>query len=153
MLPLSLSIRAEHYESCVRDRVAQIDDLFQAKLGWLLGQQYSRVGTPDWTAEGLASKVKSVGERNLSWLPDHEFSQLKKAIDELTLTNPEAMVDENALMEMRKKIKTKRDLVVSAVINTLVNLKVLEPPPNKMIYTVRKELMRNSDIANYFPGS
>jgi hypothetical protein len=78
MLPLALAIRADHDEKCVDGRVAQLDDLFQAKLGWLLGQQFSRVGTPDWPETELEKKVQDVSDRSLSWLPDHEFEQIKR---------------------------------------------------------------------------
>jgi len=153
MLPLSMSIRAEHYDACVAGRVAQVTDLFQAKLGWLLGQQFSRVGTPDWSSDNLAAKVQGVSERSLSWLPDHEFSQLKAAVRRFEADNPGVDLDETAFEAMRSKLQNKRDVVITSVINVLVRLGKLPEPPHKEVFAVRKELRRDPDIANYFPGT
>lgn len=46
-LQLSVALRSEHYNVCLEAKIAQLDDVFQAKLGWLTGNLYSRVGTPD----------------------------------------------------------------------------------------------------------
>lgn len=153
MLPLSMSIRVEHYDACLAGRVAQMSDIFQAKLGWLLGQQFSRVGTPDWTNDGLAAKVKNVTERSLSWLPDHQFSQLKTALRKFELDNPGVDLDEVRFAEMCKELQNKRDLVISSVIDVLVRLGKLPPPPNNEVFKVRKELRRDSKVASFFPGT
>jgi hypothetical protein len=48
-LRLSVSIRAsEHYAACLSSRILSLAQLFQAKLGWLVGNMYSRVATDDW---------------------------------------------------------------------------------------------------------
>lgn len=46
-LQLAVSIKPEHYEKCQADRVSKLNSVFSAKLGWLTGNQYSRVATPD----------------------------------------------------------------------------------------------------------
>lgn len=153
MLPLSMSIRVDHYDACLAGRVAQITDLFQAKLGWLLGQQFSRVGTPDWTPEGLSDKVRSVSERALSWLPDHQFTQLKIAVRKFEEDNPGIELDEDRFEEMRKGLQNKRDLVITSVIDVLVKLGKLPQPPNAEVFKVRKELRRDPTVASYFPGT
>lgn len=153
MLPLSMSIRVEHYDACLKERVAQITDIFQAKLGWLLGQQFSRVGTPDWAPDGLADKVRSVSERALSWLPDHQFTQLKTMLRKFEEENPGVVLDEDSFAEMRKKLQNKRDMVITSVIDVLVKLGKLPPPPNAEVFKVRKELRRDPTIATFFPGA
>jgi hypothetical protein len=47
-LALSVAIKAEHYDLCLNARFAQLAEIFQAKLGRLVGDYYSRVATPDW---------------------------------------------------------------------------------------------------------
>jgi hypothetical protein len=153
LLPLSMSIRIEHYDACLNGRVAQINDLFQAKLGWLLGQQLSRVGTPDWSPEGLAQKVKTVSERSLSWLPDHEFAQIKSAVRKFENEHPGAELDEDEFTQMRKGLQNRRDLVITAVIDVLVRLGKLPAPPNNDVYQLRKALRRDPTVASYFPAS
>lgn len=46
-LQLAVSIKPEHYEICRANRVGKLQNVFSAKLGWLTGNQYSRVATPD----------------------------------------------------------------------------------------------------------
>ena len=47
-LKLAIPIKSEHYDRCLAARISQLKEIFQAKLGWLAGNIYSRVGTPDW---------------------------------------------------------------------------------------------------------
>lgn len=152
LLPLSMSIRIEHYDMCLDGRVAQLTDLFQAKLGWLLGQQFSRVGTPDWSPEGITQKVRNVSERALSWVPDHEFTQIKAAVRKFEHEHPGRALDEAGFAEMCKGFQSKRDLAITAVINVLVRQGKLPKPPNNEVFRVRKELRRDPTIASYFPS-
>jgi hypothetical protein len=46
-LALSVAIRADQYEACLTAKIAQMDHIFAAKVGWLVGNLYSRIGTPD----------------------------------------------------------------------------------------------------------
>ncbi len=47
ILQLSISLPAEHYDKCLRAKIAQLKEPFQAKLGWLIGNMYSRVATTE----------------------------------------------------------------------------------------------------------
>ncbi|MEW6411405.1 MAG: hypothetical protein AB1483_02905 [Candidatus Zixiibacteriota bacterium] len=56
-LNLSVAIRAaDHYDKCLGARFGQLTEIFRAKLGWLIGNAYSRVGTQDWTPEYISEK-------------------------------------------------------------------------------------------------
>ena len=51
-LKLSISLKADlHYDTCLSAKVLGLTDAFKAKLGWLVGNMYSRVGTPDWVSD------------------------------------------------------------------------------------------------------
>lgn len=52
MLRISIALRADHYDRVVKARTGRLTGEFQAKLGWLIGNLYSRVGTTDWSEEG-----------------------------------------------------------------------------------------------------
>jgi hypothetical protein len=54
---------------------------------------------------------------------------------------------------MRSKLQNKRDVVITSVIEALVRLGELPPPPDKRVFAVRKELRRDPAIASFFPGS
>jgi hypothetical protein len=47
-LPLSVALKIDHYNLCLEAKIAELTDTFQAKLGSLIGQLYSRVAAPEW---------------------------------------------------------------------------------------------------------
>lgn len=57
-LQLSISLREVHYEKMKAAKIAQLKEPFQAKLGWLLGNMYSRVGTTEWNDHYSNNKVE-----------------------------------------------------------------------------------------------
>jgi hypothetical protein len=81
-LTLSVAVKKEHYEKCVVARIAQLTEIFQAKLGWLVGDIYSRIGTPDWVPEHKtqpefdAFLEKQLNEMSL-WVSRNCLEQLK----------------------------------------------------------------------------
>jgi len=48
LLRITISLRRDHYELLQRARVFGLEPQYAAKLGWLVGNLYSRVPTPDW---------------------------------------------------------------------------------------------------------
>ena len=59
MLRIAIALRTDHYAKLVVGRRGRLRPEFQAKLGWLIGNLYSRVGTEDWT-EPDARKVQQI---------------------------------------------------------------------------------------------
>jgi len=54
-LKVSIALKSEkHYDICLAAKKMELSDEFKAKLGWLVGNIYSRVGTTDW--ESIKSK-------------------------------------------------------------------------------------------------
>lgn len=50
-LKVSIALKSElHYDNCLKAKILELSDEFKAKLGWLVGNIYSRVGTTDWTS-------------------------------------------------------------------------------------------------------
>lgn len=48
-LKVSFALKSNlHYDKCLAAKRIELSDDFKAKLGWLVGQMYSRVGTKDW---------------------------------------------------------------------------------------------------------
>jgi hypothetical protein len=79
MLRVSIALRSrEHYNVLKAARCGRLGAEFRNKLGWLTGNLYSRVDTPDWADNDggqeasrtlIASLLNGVGEQNV-WLPD-----------------------------------------------------------------------------------
>lgn len=55
-LRVTVPLRTEHYELLLKSKTGQLQEVFQAKLGWLVGNNYSRVGTRDWSGAGRELK-------------------------------------------------------------------------------------------------
>jgi hypothetical protein len=77
-LRLSIPIKTElHYQTCLDAKILQLTDAFQAKLGSLVGQLYSRVGTKDWAPSALEEKVKHLVNDAAHWIDDDKVKQLR----------------------------------------------------------------------------
>lgn len=77
-LPLTVSLRVQHYDMCLRAKVAQLRETFQAKLGWLLGHMYSRVGTTEWNMHN----TPTVREQARHFIEENYVTIDDKQIDE-----------------------------------------------------------------------
>lgn len=83
-LHLSISIRAyEHYETCLGAKILELRENFRAKLGWLVGNLYSRVGTEDYVPgaipdpETYADYVVGLMNGYVFWVPESDFQSFK----------------------------------------------------------------------------
>lgn len=155
LLALSIPIKVEHYDACVRDRVAQLDDLFQAKLGWLLGQQYSRVGTPDWPEALLQRKIEAVTDRTLSWFARNDFEQVKRLLAAFAIEHPGTEIDEARLSTLVEKVKNKKHLAIDTIFKLMDELLVdgVFPPVGPGRFQLRKKLVSSDDFSKFFPNS
>jgi hypothetical protein len=150
ILPLALPIKVEHYDDCVSGRIAQLDDLFQAKLGWLLGQQYSRVGTPDWPDQALEAKIASLAEHTLTWFPENDFDQIKKLVAKFAEEKPGLSIGEEEFEALRKGVKNRKLLAIECIFELLAEY---VPPPGKERFNLRRKLQQDSNFAKFFPAS
>ena len=85
-LPLSVALRIDHYDVCIHSKVAQLDNIFQAKVGWLTGSLYSRIGTPDLEEkEDDPDTIKQEFFQNTvhggtAWLTSAQLRRLKELV-------------------------------------------------------------------------
>lgn len=95
-LHLSIAIKAEHYDKCLKAKRIQLDNVFQSKLGWMVGNLYSRVGTPDFYPTAIPEKsefnafIDDILEGQLLWVPQKIFTDVKA----LSRGNDEACAEE-----------------------------------------------------------
>ena len=82
-LRLSIAIKSNfHYDACLNSKILELTDAFKAKLGWLVGRIYSRVGTQDWvpscvTKEGFSEIIDKLLEENIVWVDKKVINKLK----------------------------------------------------------------------------
>ncbi len=89
-LALSITLRIEHYDLCLAAKVAQIKEGFRAKLGWLVGDIYSRIGTTEWDeiyGQNSAGKNAS-GLLKTHFLKPIDKRRIEQATDRLKQSAP-----------------------------------------------------------------
>ena len=89
LLYLSIAIRAyEHYDLCLNAKCLELVDNFQSKLGWMVGNLYSRVGTDDYVPTAIDTRkkftafLKEITQDHAVWVPQPRFPELKKIASE-----------------------------------------------------------------------
>lgn len=96
-LKVSIALKsALHYDVCLNSKVLELSDEFKAKLGWLVGNIYSRVGTTDWESIMTKNERKQMLSNELS---SHCIIGSKAQIKEL----------KNELKTHAETIKTQED--------------------------------------------
>ncbi len=126
-LKLSIAIKSDlHYKSCLGAKKLELEDTFKAKLGWLVGQMYSRVGTDDWVPNTLnksnfSKKIDDIINSSASWCEKDIISEIKRNPDLIRdfTESPENM--NTFIEEYRKKIKTKKEKLLDVLNDILKN--------------------------------
>jgi hypothetical protein len=129
---LSIAIRAnEHYDKCLGAKFLELKESFRAKLGWLAGNLYSRIGTEDWTPENRTKKafkkmVEDILDRNLFFFDHSVIETLQKKfkdVDQESL-NQESILKAAKAVKIPAK-KEKLNLVAERVSQILKGLDAL----------------------------
>jgi len=121
-LKVSIALKSNcHYEQCLSAKALELSDEFKAKVGWLVGNIYSRVGTADWNGILDAKQRKEMLSKELC---DHcvigeksQIREFKKKIE----SNLEEITSKDKAIEFISscKIETKYDKVISIFENVL----------------------------------
>ena len=124
LLRLTISIDAkDHYAGCLNLKKLELNDSFKAKLGWIVGNIYSRIGTEDWTSHQMTTE-------------DYEAWITK------TLEDSFAWIDRRVLLELRK---SEIDLVQLSEKDIRIHALKMKPPSQmiKLLEEVDKILQRS----------
>jgi len=89
-LRLSVAVKELHYDTLLSARVLSLTDAFAAKLGWLIGNVYSCVGTEDWTdhisGEAFKEWVGKLLDEAVEWHDRKRIQAAVRAIDPGTIS-------------------------------------------------------------------
>lgn len=134
MLRVTFSLRRQHYELLMRARCGRLYGEFANKLGWLSGNLFSRVATPNWEDRENDGNASSKQARTLLRLVTEERRQ--------------NWVSENWIKEARKK-EVNLDNVTSA--NAYSKLEPHAPPEPievviKRIDAIGREIMAEQEV-------
>lgn len=118
-----------HYESCLKAKKMELSDEFKAKLGWLVGNIYSRVGTTDWESVMSSNdRKKMLNDELCAHCVIGHKSQIKQLKDELS--------------SRKDSIKTIEDAV------NFVEKQPVDSLYNKVIIELERIINSNNQIEN-----
>ena len=147
-LKLNVPFRAnEHYDVFLRSKVLQLSESFQHKLGYALGNTYSRVGTQDWVPsvcdqrefEKKISKVLE-GYEDVSWYDNNLYQYIKKKLKDLPEIERETINLEQieAIVKSFQKMRDEKlDSIIQELGNVMTSLDVEESKVNKFKKRIR----------------
>ena len=149
-LQLSIAVRArDHYQTLLDARTLALSEVFQAKLGWLVGHMYSRVGTPDWLAP--PSMTKSQFAKRI----DRTLGELVHWVDEEQLNLARDQWPEGATREELRKhiggvsVPKRKDLVLDAIVGIVQREALL---PSHEAPKLRLLLSNDPELATLLKG-
>lgn len=149
LLSLPISIKTDHYDLCFKARTISLKDEFQAKIGWLIGQLYSRVGTRDWEARSLTNKINDEIAGTVLWLSDNEVIELKSLCEQHILANPHDVIDTVKLKTLIAKIPKKKDSVIMRILELASEIEIFKTPSNERL-ALRRALEKDNKFATFF---
>lgn len=153
MLALPISLKPEHHQTLLRSKVAAITDVFQAKLGWLLGQMYSRVGTPDFEASVITEKIKTYIEGIAVWLDDTDFRYALDFVNDHNSNPGNAAIGPRQLKDILARIPRRKQAVIEAVLNIAASQGLIPSDKSPQRFQFRKALEKDTVLAQLFPSS
>jgi hypothetical protein len=109
-LNLSIAIKADlHLKTCISAKMLQLTETFQAKLGWLVGQMYSRVGTQDMDAGKATKKISECLKTVALWFDEAKIKAIEAKFVELRQTDPQKKMSEAEITAMIRAVPSVRD--------------------------------------------
>ena len=118
-LSLSIALKSElQYQTLLDARILQLTENFRSKLGWMIGNLYSRVGTQDWESKNLQTAVKDrISDVEVLWLDPDKFKhlekKLKKVLKECKENGRSLALDKNDLANHMNDYSSRRELVIA----------------------------------------
>lgn len=121
-LKVSIALKSEiHYQACLNAKKLELSDEFKAKLGWLVGNMYSRVGTTDWESKMNNKARKQMIEDDVNSRcvigSKEQLKEFKKQLNENTVSSHDEAI------EVLSKIivQSKYEKVMEIIENTMMN--------------------------------
>lgn len=126
-LRLSIAVRAyEHYGTLLNARALSLSKVFQAKLGWLVGNMYSRVGTEDWAPDHIPrsdfeDKIRVILEEAVQWVDERQLKTARDRFEKDRASDPDLQLDRGMARQYvgNSKPPKKKDLVIDEVLKAL----------------------------------
>lgn len=132
-LRLTIALRKEHYDTLASSKIAELADVFQAKLGWLKGNIYSRVATPDIEERDMnASEIKReffdkyIPTDKLVWLSNLQADLLRKLIKAKSADAGRDLTTEEVLAIIETDIPEDTRIVANNIVERLIKNRLID---------------------------
>lgn len=132
-LRLTIALRKEHYDALAQAKIAELADVFQAKLGWLKGNIYSRVATPDIEERDVnALEIKKgfyekyVPKNELVWLSGLQSTLLKKIVKERRQKAGRDLTGDEVLGIIETEVPEDTQIIAANIVERLKKNKLID---------------------------
>lgn len=139
-LRLTITLESKHYETLADAKIAELADIFRAKLGWLVGDMYSRVATPDLDEQGSkGSEIKNtfydkyVRKDNIYWLTGLEAKRLRGAVKEERNRRERDLSREEVMHIYDNDVPKHMQIIADNVVNRLIRRNIVEKSNKELI--------------------
>lgn len=130
-LHLSVAIRSyDHYDLCLKAKKIELKNSFQSKLGWSVGNLYSRVGTEDFVpgcfdaSEDFKKYITGTLENYVAWVEAGQFAEFKKCYaDDATLDGGKLITAAESKIKDKRRAKLES---FAGLIGATINLEPAE---------------------------
>ncbi len=151
-LRLAIPLRVGHYDACLSSRILSLTEVFQAKLGWLTGNMYSRVGTEDWvpthvSEESFVERINGLLDTTCHWVDEKQLKAAKRGLTpELLAAGVDALREHIAQQRAPKR----RGEVLRAVLDELRELGLVKDGAEEL--RISRRLSNNVTFKQYTEG-
>ena len=132
-LRLTIALRKEHYDTLAQAKIAELADIFQAKLGWLKGNIYSRVATPDIEERDVnAAEIKKefyekyVPKDDLVWLSGLQSRLLRKIVKERRRDSKRDLSWDEVLEIIENEVPEDTQIIAANIVERLKKNKLID---------------------------
>lgn len=146
-LRLTVALDKKHYEVLAKDKIVELADVFRAKLGWLVGDMYSRVATPALEEfEPNASEIKRifydkyVRKNGAHWLTSLEAKRLGAVVTEMRRMRDEDL-SHDEVKDIFKNGPKHPQIVAGKILNRLMGTKLVDKSNRELMDEIEKAVV------------
>lgn len=159
-LPLSIALRADHYDECLSAKVGQATQIFAAKIGSLTSALFGRIATPD-LAETYGSKAaeqfrnaffEEQGVGSIAWLSPFQRRALNEAVEARLAADGTAELQAEVAEELLKTLPNPVEAMANRVAEVLAARNLIEKSP-EVHKKVRNFLINDGQFSRLARGS
>ena len=144
-LKVSIALKSDlHYQTCLEAKKLELSDEFKAKLGWLVGNMYSRVGTTDWESKMTSIARKQMIEDDVNSHcvigSKEQLKEFKKQLTEIPVSSHDKAIEVLSNIIVQSKYDKVMDIIEKTMMNGYKKIK------NEDKKTLMRAIKSNSSI-------